>query len=267
MSDPGPLPLQDRVVLVAGATGGLGQAAALACARAGAEVVLLGRHLRRLNRVHDAIAAVAAAPLLYPMDLEGATPDDHLELALRLKQEFGRLDGLLHCAAEFRGLTPLELSDPADIARILHVNVTAPMWLTSACLPLLKAAGEAAVVFVVDDAGTHGQPFWGAYAASQQARAALVPLWNRELEGSGVAVRGLQPGPMRSGIRARAMIEDLDPDLRAPECYAADCVRLLTPAAAAWNGRIQRVQAEADIAPAAEAAVSASRIELPTLRG
>lgn len=249
-------PLEGRVVLVVGATGGLGEAASVACARAGATLVLLGRNVRRLNKVYDAAAKAGPEPLLYPMDLEGASPDDHLELASRLKDEFGRLDGLLHCAAEFRGLTPLEYTDPAHIARAFQVNVTAPMWLTSALLPVLKLSDDASVVFVVDDADHVGQPFWGPYAASQQARAALVPMWAKEMEGAPVRVSGLQPGPMRSGLRAKSTVEDIDPRLRDPAAYAADCVRLLSPAGAEWNGRIDRVMAP-EPAP--------QRVALPTL--
>lgn len=248
--------LQGRIILVAGATGGLGEAAAIACASAGATVVLLARNLRRLNKVYDAVKTVGPEPLLYPMDLEGASPDDHLELAERLKESFGRLDGLLHCAAEFRGLTPLEYSDPANIARIMHVNVTAPMWLTSACLPVLRASDAASVVFVVDDAGHVGKPFWGAYAASQQARAALVPMWAKEMQASSVSVCGLQPGPMRTGLRAKAVVEEVDPDLRDAATYAGDCVRLLGTDAEVWNGRIQRI-----LAPLR----APSRVALPTL--
>src|SRR5690606_2659665 len=87
-----------------------------ACAEAGATVVLLGRRLPRLNRVYDAVAAAGAEPLLYPLDLEGASPDDYAELATRIEAELGRLDGILHCAAEFRGLTPPEHQDPATSA-------------------------------------------------------------------------------------------------------------------------------------------------------
>ena len=84
--------LEGHAVLVTGAHGGLGSAASLACARAGATVVLLGRKVPRLNRVHDAIVAQGGpAPLLYPMDLEGASPDDHLELAGRSGLELGRV--------------------------------------------------------------------------------------------------------------------------------------------------------------------------------
>lgn len=246
MNPAAPASLKGRVVLVAGATGGLGSAASLACARAGATLVLLGRNVRRLNKLHDAVAEAGIAPLLYPMDLEGASPDDHLELAVRLKAEFGRLDGLLHCAADFRGLTPMEYTDPANIARIMHLNVTAPAWLTSACLPVMKSSDDASVVFVVDDADHVGKPFWGAYAASQQARAAWVAMWSRELEGTSVRVCGLQPGPMRTGLRGKATVEETDPRLRDPAAYADDCVRLLSAAGADWNGRIDRVFAVED---------------------
>ena len=100
--------LQDRVILIAGAAGGLGSVAAVACAQAGATVVLLGRKVPALNRVYDAVKAVGPEPLLYPMDLEGASPDDHAELAERIEAELGRLDGVLHCAAE--------LADPGLLA-------------------------------------------------------------------------------------------------------------------------------------------------------
>ena len=249
-------PLDGRLILVAGATGGLGEAASIACARAGATLVLLGRNVRRLNKVYDAVAKAGPEPLLYPMDLEGASPDDHLELASRLKDAFGRLDGLLHCAAEFRGLTPLEYTDPANIARAFQINVTAAMWLTSALLPVLKLSDDASVVFVVDDADHVGKPFWGPYAVSQQARAALVPMWAKEMEGASVRISGLQPGPMRSGLRAKSTVEDIDPRLREPAAYADDCVRLLSAAGVQWNGRIDRVMAP-EPAP--------QRVVLPTL--
>ena len=256
MSDLAGKPLDGRIVLIVGATGGLGEAASVACARAGATVVLLGRNVRRLNKVYDAITAAGGEAMLYPMDLEGATPDDHLQLAERLKEVFGRLDGLLHCAAEFRGLTPLEYTDPAQIARAMHINVTAPVWLTSAVLPVMKLSDDASVVFVVDDVDHVGKAHWGPYAIAQQARASLVPMWAKEAEGSTVRISGLQPGPMRTTLRAKATVEDIDPRLRDPEAYAADCVRLLSAVGREVNGRIERVLAPAP-AP--------TRVVLPTL--
>ena len=243
MSGASAKPLQDRVVLITGAHGGLGSVASMACARAGATVVLLGRRVPKLNRLHDAIAAEAAAPLLYPMDLEGATPDDHAELAARIEGEFGRLDGLLHCAADFRGLTPLEHTDPANFARALHVNLTAPWWLTQACLPLLKRSDDGAVVFALDDLARVGNAFWGGYGVAQHGLAALVPMLARELANTSVRISALQPGPMRTGLRAKAYVDDADRDARDPALYAGASVELLSSAGAAYRGRVREVRA------------------------
>ena len=238
-----PRALDQRVILVSGAHGGLGSAAAAACARAGATVVLLGRKLPKLNRVYDAVAQAGAEPLLYPLDLEGATPDDYAELADRLHAELGHLDGVLHCAVEFKGLTPLEHTDPAAFARVMHVNLTAPWWLSQACLPLLRQAQDAALVFALDDLQRVGQPYWGAYGIAQHGLAAMVGMLHAELASSSVRVSALQPGPMRTGLRSRAYADDNDLQAREAADYADACVTLLSSAGAAHRGQVWKVRA------------------------
>lgn len=230
--------LAGRVVLVAGAHGGLGAAASLACARAGATVVLLGRKVPKLNRLYDALAAEGPEPLLYPLDLEGASPDDYAEMAGRIESELGRLDGVLHCAAEFRGLTPLLQTDPAAFARALHVNLTARWWLSQACLPLLARAPDAALVFTVDDLSRVGQAYWGGYGLAQHGLSALVGMLHAELRHSPVRVAGLQPGPMRTPLRSKAYVEENDRLARDPTAYAGACVTLLSPEGAAHRGTV-----------------------------
>lgn len=235
--------LRDRVILISGAQGGLGSAAAQACTRAGATAVLLGRKPPKLNRVYDACAKLGPEPLLYPLDLEGAAPDDYAEMADRLYRELGRLDGVLHCAAEFRGLTPLEHTDPANFARAVHVNLTAPWWLSQACLPLLKQSPDAALVFALDDMSRVGQAYWGGYGLAQHGLGAMVGMLHAELVGSSVRVAALQPGPMRTSLRAKAYAEDEDPQARDPADYAEACVTLLSPAGAAHRGQVWSVRA------------------------
>jgi NAD(P)-dependent dehydrogenase (short-subunit alcohol dehydrogenase family) len=230
--------LKGRVILIAGAHGGLGSAAALACTRAGASVVLLGRKLPKLNRLYDALAKEGPEPVLYPLDLEGASPDDYAELAARIESELGRLDGVLHCAAEFRGLTPLAHTDPAAFARAIHVNLTAPWWLTQACLPLLSKADDAAVVFAVDDLQLTRQAFWGGYGIAQHGLAALVGMLHAELANGPVRVSALQPGPMRTGLRAQAFVEEDDRVARDPAEYADACVTLLSSAGRRHRGQV-----------------------------
>ena len=240
-----PRPLAGRVVLLSGAHGGLGSASAEACARAGATLVLSGRRLPRLNRLYDAVAQAGPEPLLYPLDLEGASPDDYVELASRVHAELGRLDGVLHCAAEFRGLTPLEHMDPAAFARAIHVNLTAPWWLVQACLPLLKQAPDPAVVVAVDDPSRVGQAYWGGYGVAQHGLRALLGMLAAELAGTPVRVAGLQPGPMRTSLRAKAYTDDIAGNLRDPQDYAAACVILLSPDGVRRRGTIWDLAAEA----------------------
>jgi NAD(P)-dependent dehydrogenase (short-subunit alcohol dehydrogenase family) len=232
------LALKDRVVLVTGAHGGLGSVASVACARAGATVVLLGRKVPKLNRVYDAVTAVGPEPLLYPLDLEGASADDYAEMAQRIEAELGRLDGVLHCAADFPGLTPLLQTDPAAFARAIHVNFTARWWLSQACLPLLAKAEDAALIFALDDLKRVGGAYWGGYGLAQHGLAALVNMLQAELGNSKIRVSGLQPGPMRTSLRAKAYVEEGDRLARDPAAYAEACVTLLSPAGAAHRGQI-----------------------------
>lgn len=244
-ADAVPGALAGRVILVVGAAGGLGDAASLACAQAGASLVLLARRVPRLNRLHDRIAADVAAPALYPMDLEGATPDDYADLAARIEAGFGRLDGVLHVAAAFDGLTPLELTDPAAFARALHVNLTARWWLTQACLPLLRRAEDGAIVFAIDDPTRTAGAYWGGYGLAQAGTSALVGMLQAELGDAPVRVHGLLPPPMRTPLRAKAHVEAEDRIARAPADVAAHCVTLLSPAGASRRGQLWAPEARA----------------------
>lgn len=235
---PAARPLEGRVVLVVGAHGALGRAASLAAAAAGASVILLGRKVPKLNRVHDAIVRDGGEALLYPLDLEGATPVDYAEMAERIGAGPGRLDGILHCAADFPGLTPLEQTDPGAFARALHVNLTARWWLTQACLPLLRQAPDSAVVFAIDRDAAAGRAFWGGYGLAQSALATLVSTLHAELANSPVRVCGLAPGPMRTPLRSRVFVEDSEPSARDPDAVAPACVHLLSAAGAEHRGRV-----------------------------
>jgi NAD(P)-dependent dehydrogenase (short-subunit alcohol dehydrogenase family) len=230
--------LDGRVVLVTGAHGGFGSAVALACGRAGATVVLLGHKLPRLNRLYDRMTSDGAQAALYPLDLEGASPDDYAQLAERLEAEFGRLDGLVHCAAEFRGLTPTVHADPADFARSLHVGLTAPWWLTQALLPLLGKSSDASVVFTLDSPERVGAAYWGGYGVSQFGLQGVVRVLHAELANGPVRVAGLMPGPMRTTLRARAWVEETDRQAVDPAAYAPAAVELLSAAGRAHRGAV-----------------------------
>ena len=201
-------------------------------------MVLLGRKVPKLNRVHDAVARQGGEALLYPLDLEGATPDDYAEMAERIESGLGRLDGVLHCAAEFPGLTPLDNTDPAAFARTLHVNLTARWWLTQACLPVLRRAADSAVVFIVDQAAGRGLPYWGGYGIAQSALDGLIQTLHAEWANSNVRIAGLAPGPMRTPLRAKVFVEEDNSLARDAAQIAPCCVHLLSAAGMDQRGNI-----------------------------
>ncbi|WP_255505478.1 SDR family NAD(P)-dependent oxidoreductase [Alkalisalibacterium limincola] len=230
--------LAGRVVLVVGALGGLGSASARACAAAGAEVVLLGRRVPKLNRLYDELVAAGGRAAIYPLDLEGATPADYADMAERIEGEFGRLDGIVHAAANFPGLTPLELTEPEAFARAIHVNLTAPMLLTQACLPLLKKARDSAVVFVSDAPARIARAHWGGYAVAKHGLQGLVAVLGDELVNSPVRVSALEPGPMRTSLRGRAYFGENPASWPEPSAYAPAVVHLLSADGAEHRGRV-----------------------------
>lgn len=237
--------LAGRVVLVTGAAGGLGSASARAIAAAGATVVLLGRRVPKLNRLYDSLLAAGAnTPAIYPLDLEGAGPADYSQLATAIEAECGRLDGIVHAAAEFKGLVASETIPPEDWIRALHVNVTAPVLLTMACLPLLRRSADAAIVVPVDDPERVQRAFWGGYTLAQGARAAWVAQLGDELSNSAVRVHGLQPGPMRTPLRARAYFAENPGLWPEASAYAPAVVWALAQGDAESRGRVLPLLAE-----------------------
>lgn len=220
--------LRDRVVLVAGANGGLGRASALACARAGAGVVLLGRRIARLEKVYDEIAALKVAPpAIYPLDLTGATPRDYAELAATVEHEYGRLDGIVHAAAHFEDLRPAADIEAEEWLRGMHVNVSAPFLLTQACLPVLREAKQSSVVFVLDDPQRMGRAHWGAYGVAKHALTGLVSILRDEWESTSVRAHALLPLPMRTRLRATAYYGENALDVAPPDVAANAVVYLL----------------------------------------
>jgi NAD(P)-dependent dehydrogenase (short-subunit alcohol dehydrogenase family) len=192
-----------RTILITGAGDGLGAALARACGVAGAEVVLLGRTVRKLEAVYDEIlAAGGPEPAIYPLDLEGAAPNEYAELAERVREGCGRLDALVHNAAALGDQTPLEFYRPIEWARVLQVNLNGPLLLTQACLPLLRESGHGHIVFVDDP---QRGAYWGAYGVSKAAVGAMAEMLQAETEQEpGLHVHRFDPGPMRTGLRNRA---------------------------------------------------------------
>lgn len=223
MSDIPTPDLEGRVVLITGAGDGLGAALARAAGGAGAEVILLGRGVRKLEAVYDAIVeAGGPRPAIYPLDLEGTSPEEYAKLGERVRDACGRLDALVHNAAMLGAQTPLEHYAPLEWARVLQVNLNAPLQLTQACLPLLRAGRDSAIVFIGD---RRRSAYWGAYGVSKAAVAALADILRDELDSTTpVAVHHIEPGPMRTPLRARAFPGAHPDEAPPPEARAVPAV-------------------------------------------
>ena len=208
--------LKDKIVLVTGATGGFGKAISLACAEQGATVVLLAKNLRLVEALYDEIEnAGHPKPAIYPMNLEGATEHDYYELAQNIEQEFGRLDGLIHCAAVLGSPTPFEHSDSETWYRVHQVNLHAAYLLTRNAISLLKKSKQASLVFMTDDKKT---AYWDAYSVSKQALSAMAQLLAAEFEGSPLHVNCANPGKTRTTFQVSAFpAADDNASLPTPE--------------------------------------------------
>jgi NAD(P)-dependent dehydrogenase (short-subunit alcohol dehydrogenase family) len=231
--------LRERVVLVAGAAGGLGHASALAAARAGAGVILLGRRIARLEKIYDEIAALGLTPpAIYPLDLAGATPRDYANLAETVEREYGRLDGIVHAAAHFPGLQPAADIEADDWLRALQVNLSAPFLLTQACLPLLQHTQDASVVFVLDDPLRTGKAYWGGYGVAKRGLAGLVSILGQEWESTPVRAHALLPAPMRTALRHAAYYGEDAQNVPLPDASAEAIVYLLGADGAAARAQV-----------------------------
>lgn len=237
--------LHGRVIAITGAGDGIGRAVALAAAAHGAEVVLLGRNVRKLEQVHAHIAQLRRAEAsIAPLDLETAIARDFDQLAEALQQRYGRLDGLVHNAALLGTLAPIEHYDVPTWCRVLHVNLTAAFALTQVLLPVLRASQDASIVFTSSAVGRNAQAYWGAYAVSKFGIEALNQLLSQELESSGrMRVNVLNPGPVRTRLRSQAFPAEDPAALLAPEQIVGPYLWLLGAASQGVNGQSLDCQA------------------------
>jgi len=242
---PKPGEFKGRAVLVTGAGGGIGRAVALALAAAGAEVILHGRNVRKLEAVHAEIEKLDAPEAsIVPLDLERAMAADYEAVADAIDKRYGRLDGLLHNAALLGTLTPIEQYDVPTFMRVMHVNLTAAFVLTRQLLPLLRTSPDAAVLFTSSGVGNRGRAYWGAYSVSKFAVEGFAQVLAQELEGtSAVRVNVIDPGKVRTQMRRQAYPSEAPESLPTPESLATPYLALLGPASRGITGVRFRAQA------------------------
>lgn len=223
--------LHGRVIAITGCTGGLGRAIALDAARAGAELILLGRNVQKLQGLHAEIGQIAPErALMAPLDLEKAVARDYDQLADAIMARYGRLDGLVHCAALLGSLTPIDQYEVPAWARVMHVNLTAAFALTQVLLPALRKSADGSIIFTSSSVGRKGKAYWGAYAVSKFGVEGLMQVLADELTGnSNIRVNSINPGPVRTMMRRQAYPAESLQASAPPETLTGPFLRLLGP--------------------------------------
>lgn len=233
------MPLNNHVILITGAGGGLGGTAALALAKQGAQIILLDKLIPKLEAIYDRIvAANAPEPIMYPFDLAGANENDYLELAERVGDKYGSLQGLLHSAVEFSHFTPVSQTSTKDWGQAISVNLNAPFLLCRVLLPLLQKSTHASIVFTSDSSARAAPAYSGAYGVSKIALEGFAKILAEELEAtSTIRVNTLIPGPVDSPLRKRAYPAEDKTRLPAMESLASAYLYLLGPQSIGITGQ------------------------------
>jgi NAD(P)-dependent dehydrogenase (short-subunit alcohol dehydrogenase family) len=192
----------DKVILITGASDGIGKATAIECAKSGATVIIHGKTLPKLEALYDEIVnAGHTEPVIYPLDFEKMTPEDCDTLNEVIHKEFGRLDGLFNNAGWLGASSPIQQYDRKLWHRVIQINLNATVMLTQSCISLLNNDSSSSIVFTLDDKNT---AYWGAYGVAKAGLRSFMEILADELENTKISVKGLDPGKVRTNFRTRA---------------------------------------------------------------
>lgn len=232
--------LRDRVILITGASDGIGRALAIAAAGRGARVILHGRNVKRLESIYDIIVnAGSPRPSILPLDFEKAGPAEFDQLVAAIDQEFSRLDGLVHNAGMLGERAPIEHYDVAKWLRTMHVNVNVPFVLTQRCMPLLRKSQDPTIIFTSSGVVPRPRAYWGAYLASKWASDGLMHMLADELESQpAMRVNSVNPGKVRTNMRLQAYPAEDRSTLPDPAGIIGPYLYLLGPDSRGVSGQV-----------------------------
>jgi NAD(P)-dependent dehydrogenase (short-subunit alcohol dehydrogenase family) len=223
--------LRDRIILITGASDGIGRALALETAALGGQVILHGRNVAKLEKVYDEIEGLGSAPRpsIAVVDLASANSAAYESLGSNLADEFGRLDGLVHNASIVGDRFSIEQYDAVQWQKVLHVNLTAAFAMTQVLLPMLKQAQDPSIIFTSSGVGRVGRAFWGAYSVSKFGTEALSQVLADEHRQGKLRVNCINPGPTRTSMRLEAFPAEDRSKLKGPDEVLAPYLFLLGP--------------------------------------
>ena len=228
--------LAGRIALVTGASRGIGRAAAIALGAAGAHVICIARTVGGLEETDDAIAKAGGTATLVPLNLKDFSAIDRLGASIY--ERWGRLDAFLGNAGTLGALTPLAQLDPKIFTELMEINITANWRLIRSLDPLLRQSDAGRVLFITSGAAAKHTQYWGGYAMSKAALESLALTYAAECAVTNIKVNLLNPGAIRTAMRAKAMPGEEPSSLKRPEEVAPRIVQLLSPSSDKTGERI-----------------------------
>lgn len=235
---PGDNELDQKVILVTGAGDGIGKTAAITFAKHGAEVILLGKTVKKLEAVYDEIVnAGFKEPSIIPLDMKGATVQNYKDMAATIESEYGKLDGILNNASMLNSLNPVEHIYEDAFDKVMNVNFKATFFMTQALIPVLKKAENGSVIFTSSGVGKKGRAFWGEYAFSKFATEGLMQVMADEYEHTALRVNCINPGATKTKMRAKAYPAENKDQLKTPEQIMPTYVYLMSDQSKDVNGQ------------------------------
>ncbi|PKH26832.1 YciK family oxidoreductase [Enterobacterales bacterium CwR94] len=209
--------LHQRIILVTGASDGIGREAALSYARLGARLILLGRNTSKLHSVATQITAAGGLPAeTFTLDLDGATPEQCQQLADNIARQVPHLDGVLHNAGLLGEVAPMTEQTPAIWQQVMRVNIDSTFFLTQALLPLLLKSPAASLIFTTSSVGRQARAQWGAYSVSKFATEGMMQVLADEYQHTHLRVNCINPGGTRTKMRASAFPDENADKLKTP---------------------------------------------------
>ena len=227
---PKPQCLNNKIILITGAADGIGKTVSIAAAKYGATVIMLDKKTRHVEKVYDHIKEQGfAEPVMLPFDLLNTSPQSVEIILDGIMSDFGRLDGLLHNAAELGSPSPMDQYDIEYWQKVMLVNLQAPYFLTRGLLPALKESQQAQLIFTSAKCGRQPSAYWGAYGVAYGGIETQMKIWAEELENpSNIIVNSIDPGAVRTSLRRRSHPGESQESIVPPQSISNAYIQMLS---------------------------------------
>jgi NAD(P)-dependent dehydrogenase (short-subunit alcohol dehydrogenase family) len=210
--------LRDKIVLITGAGDGIGKQAAITFAQHGAEVILLGRTVAKLESTYDEIVSNGGLqPTIVPIDFKGASPKNYQDMVASIEGQLKKIDVVLFNASVLGNLCPFHEIKESEFLEVNQVNLNSQFFMTQSLLPLLKKNKNTSVIYTTSSVGRTGRAYWGTYSISKFATEGMMQVLADEYKNTGIRFNCINPGATKTSMRAKAFPGEKPDSLKTPE--------------------------------------------------